>query len=435
MRFTAAVLTCFLSFAAFADAIEDVRQTELAFAKAFADRDKAKFFSFVSDDATFLSPIGTSRGKQEVIAAWSRYFEGPQAPFAWAPDRVSISTDGTLGLSTGPVFMPDGAHGGSFISTWRKQSDGTWKVIFDSSGPGPATFAADGIAVEEGDITTPDGVKLHYRKAGRGQAIIVPLDYMLFDAMKQYADIATVITYDQRNRGRSGRSSDPHTWTLEQEVRDMETVREHFKLPKFTPVGFSYLGKMVMMYAAAHPDRVRRVIQLGPAGNPNVRSAPDQDMGIPAAEGARWQELQKSGAAEKTPREFCIAQWNALGYMLIANPKNIARVNGDAMCAHENEWPSRLMPVLTKLMSTDRVLAPAEVAKITVPVLTIHGTKDRNAPYENGRAWAAQLPDARLVTIDGAAHAMWIDDPVTTFAAIRAFLRGEWPLGSEKVGR
>jgi pimeloyl-ACP methyl ester carboxylesterase len=43
------------------------------------------------------------------------------------------------------------------------------------------------------------------------------------------------------------------------------------------------------------------------------------------------------------------------------------------------------------------------------------------------------LPNARLVTVEGGAHQSWADDPVTVFAAVRAFLRGDWPLGSEKV--
>ncbi len=66
---------------------------------------------------------------------------------------------------------------------------------------------------------------------------------------------------------------------------------------------------------------------------------------------------------------------------------------------------------------------------IKVPVLTIHGDKDRNAPYAGGVEWAKTLPDARLVTVKGAAHAAWLDDPVTVFASIRHFVRGEWPIG------
>jgi hypothetical protein len=33
------------------------------------------------------------------------------------------------------------------------------------------------------------------------------------------------------------------------------------------------------------------------------------------------------------------------------------------------------------------------------------------------------------VTIDDGAHAVWLDDPITVFGAIRHFLRGDWPLG------
>src|SRR5687767_15484014 len=118
MRAAALLLVFAMTAPAFADAVEEVRQTELAFAKAFADRDKAKFFSFVLDDATFLSGGRTLQGKQQVVAGWSPFFDGPQAPFAWAPDRVSVSTDGKLALSSGPVFDPDGNHAGSFMSTW-----------------------------------------------------------------------------------------------------------------------------------------------------------------------------------------------------------------------------------------------------------------------------------------------------------------------------
>ena len=77
------------------------------------------------------------------------------------------------------------------------------------------------------------------------------------------------------------------------------------------------------------------------------------------------------------------------------------------------------------------VLSEEQLKRITMPVLTIHGTLDRNAPYDGGRQWAAELPDARILTVEGAAHAAWLDDPVTVFGAIRHFLRGEWPLGSE----
>ncbi|HYO76899.1 MAG TPA: alpha/beta fold hydrolase [Thermoanaerobaculia bacterium] len=437
MRIAALLLTLFAATAAVADAVEDVRQAELAFAKAFADRDKAKFFSFVTDDATFLSPVSTLRGKEAVVAGWTRYFARPQAPFAWAPDRVSVSADGTMGLSSGPVFLPDGTHAGSFVSTWRKQADGSWKIIFDSSGPGPAVMQEHVQTVEEGVVTTPDGVKLRYRKIGSAPvALVVPLDYVFFDSFRQFADLATVITYDPRNRGRSDRAANQATWTVQQDVEDLETLRKHFKLERIIPVGFSYLGKMVMLYAAAHPDRVQGVIQLGPAANqPSPPAAPQADFGAPKELIERVERMRAEGAAEKTPREFCNAFWEMFRYYMVGDPKNAARYSVEMACAHQNEWGVNLFPVLGSVMASlnRTVLEPAELSKIGARVLTIHGTADRNAPYAAGRAWSESLPNARLLTLPAAAHAMWLDDPVTTYSAIRAFLRGEWPLDTEQV--
>ena len=70
------------------DRSEEVRATEVAFAKAFADRDAKKFFAYIADDAQFLGKRNTMRGKQEVIASWSEFFKPPVAPFRWEPERV-----------------------------------------------------------------------------------------------------------------------------------------------------------------------------------------------------------------------------------------------------------------------------------------------------------------------------------------------------------
>jgi pimeloyl-ACP methyl ester carboxylesterase len=68
-------------------------------------------------------------------------------------------------------------------------------------------------------------------------------------------------------------------------------------------------------------------------------------------------------------------------------------------------------------------LTPADVEALRHPVLTIHGTKDRNAPYGAGREWARNLPNARLLTAEGAAHQVWVDRP-EVLAQIREFLEG-----------
>ncbi|MEW5983673.1 MAG: nuclear transport factor 2 family protein [Acidobacteriota bacterium] len=113
----------------------EVWAAETAFAKTMADRDHTAFASFVSEEGVFMSEIATFRGRAQVAAGWKRFFEGPTAPFSWAPERVEVLDSGTLALSTGPVFDPQGQRVGTFISTWRREADGRWRVVFDKGCP------------------------------------------------------------------------------------------------------------------------------------------------------------------------------------------------------------------------------------------------------------------------------------------------------------
>ena len=82
MRRNLCLLLLVLALPAFAaDRAEEVRATEIAFAKAFADRDAKKFFLYLADDAQFLGRRNTMHGKQEVIAGWSEFFKPAVAPF------------------------------------------------------------------------------------------------------------------------------------------------------------------------------------------------------------------------------------------------------------------------------------------------------------------------------------------------------------------
>ena len=134
------LLVLVLALPAFAeDRTEEVRATEIAFAKAFADRDAKKFFSHLADDAQFLGRRGIMHGKQEVVATWSEFFKPAVAPFRWQPERVVTNAAGDLGFSSGPVFDETGPQIGTFTSTWIRQPDGSWKILFDGGSPCPTT--------------------------------------------------------------------------------------------------------------------------------------------------------------------------------------------------------------------------------------------------------------------------------------------------------
>jgi len=112
-----------------------VRETEAAFAKTMADRDHTAFMSFVADEAVFFGGKSVLRGKAAVAAGWKPLFEAPGAPFSWAPDRVEVLDSGKLALSTGPIRDEKGRDIGSFMSTWRRDGRGKWKIVFDKGCP------------------------------------------------------------------------------------------------------------------------------------------------------------------------------------------------------------------------------------------------------------------------------------------------------------
>jgi ketosteroid isomerase-like protein len=137
IRLVLALTACAPSLAA-AESLEalaaKVRAREAAFAKAMADRDHAAFATFVSEEAVFAGRT-VLRGREAVASGWKAYFEGAKAPFSWAPDRVEVLSSGTLAISTGPVFDPEGKRSGTFTSTWRLEKDGEWRVVLDSGCP------------------------------------------------------------------------------------------------------------------------------------------------------------------------------------------------------------------------------------------------------------------------------------------------------------
>ena len=108
-----------------------VADTERAFAKTMADRDAAAFARFIAEEAVFFNAKGPVRGKAAVVADWQRFFVGPKPPFAWAPQDVEVLPSGTLALTSGPVYAPDGKVVASFTSVWRLAAPGVWRIVFD----------------------------------------------------------------------------------------------------------------------------------------------------------------------------------------------------------------------------------------------------------------------------------------------------------------
>jgi pimeloyl-ACP methyl ester carboxylesterase len=295
--------------------------------------------------------------------------------------------------------------------------------------------------VEQGYVTTDDGVRLFYQKAGRGvRTAIIPGRLFVFDDLKPLEDQYTIISYDMRNRGRSDTVSDGSKISIHEDVRDLEQVRQHFRVKKASLIGYSYLGMMVMLYAVEHPRYVERIVQLGPV--PLIfpteyrahLTATRENTGADPAAVERLKRLKEQGVDKTNPKEFCEATWAVNRYDVVGNPANVGKL-GKGPCEMPNEWPSNLgrhfQYHFTSVQSLNNSWEKA--AKITQPVLTIHGTKDRNAPYGGGREWALKLPNARLLTIRDGAHRSFAEYPEIVLPAIKVFFGGQWPKGTERV--
>jgi len=69
----------------------------------------------------------------------------------------------------------------------------------------------------------------------------------------------------------------------------------------------------------------------------------------------------------------------------------------------------------------DGITVEQRLADIRVPTLIIHGSRDVITPIESSRRLAAEIPDNRLVVIEGAGHVPTITRPAAVAAAIDDF--------------
>jgi len=294
-------------------------------------------------------------------------------------------------------------------------------------------------APDTGWVAGPDGVRLYYEKLGSGpRTIIVPGRLFLARDLAPLGERHTLILYDMRNRGRSSRVEDGRLLTIQKDVEDLEAVRRHFRVERFVPVGYSYLGFMVVLYAMDHPNRVERLVQLAPVPRKFDTEYPasllhhDSVPPVDSATAARVDSLKHTGWAREHPGEFC-REALVLKVRLVGDPARASRLMDP--CAMANEWPVNLERHFEHhFAAVQRLEVPAEsVRRVRAPVLTIHGTWDRNAPYAAGREWALTLPNARLITVERAAHQLSADAPEIVLPAIEVFLSGRWPERAEKI--
>jgi pimeloyl-ACP methyl ester carboxylesterase len=290
----------------------------------------------------------------------------------------------------------------------------------------------------EAHVAANDGVRLFYEKVGDGSRVLVVLNgYYLIDDFKYLADDRTVVFLDLRNRGRSDYITDASRLTrgIHQDVDDLEAVRQHLGVSSIDLLAHSYAGIVAFLYLLKYPAGVNRIVAIGPM-------PPDLSKQYPPQLHNRDETLKNfflsAGELEKErgslgPQEFCRRFWSILTTIYVADPAHVAKIRWDR-CDLETElngmkyWMRHLIPSIQALAVT-----ATDFRDTPHPVLIVHGRKDRSSPYGGGRDWAAMIPHARLLTVEGAAHVPWIEFPEEVLEPIRTFLDGRFPDLAEDI--
>lgn len=300
----------------------------------------------------------------------------------------------------------------------------------------------------EGYLVTPDGVRLFYKVVGSGTDTLVAvhggpgnsLNSILPD-LEPLAGKRRVIYYDQRGNGRSDLIKDRERLSISKHIADLEAVRRHFKLDKMTLLGNSWGGLLVAAYAAAHPDKVQRMILHSPAPPTKAFLIEDgEEIQSRVAQRFTADQKKRFGVVSNPqtwvkaddPRAVCREFFQLLFPLYVSKPESAGRLKGD-VCSGPEEAVRTQQLVNMQIWSSlgDYNLLPS-LGVVKAPVLVIHGAADP-IPVEASEAWAGAMPNALLLVIKDAGHIPQIEQPEIFFKAIESFLKGEAVPAAKKV--
>lgn len=311
------------------------------------------------------------------------------------------------------------------------------------SAPSPAPLERAAPPAQEGYVDAGGGVRLFYRMVGTGRDTVVVIhggpgfnmEYFAAD-LAPLAEKHTLLFYDQRGTGRSTLVSDSSALDAQRFADDLEALRAHFRLERLTMLGHSWGAGVTALYASRYPERVARLLVV--SGIPMQRKDLVQAFqalaaGRDSTTRRRMQEAREAWLADPGDAAACRAYYMFWFVPFFGDSAAAGRSRGD-FCAGTPE------ALRNKVNSVDRFTFASlgdwdwrpSLRAVTAPTLVIHGTEDP-LPLEGAREWAAVLPNARLLLLEGIGHFPYLETPERFFGAVDEFLRGGWPEGARAV--
>jgi pimeloyl-ACP methyl ester carboxylesterase len=166
-------------------------------------------------------------------------------------------------------------------------------------------------------------------------------------------------------------------------------------------IGHSNGGRIGIVMAASHPERVGRMVLTGSAGIRPRRTLRDA---------ARIRTYKVLRAVERSA---------AVPSGLRRGAKRRADQRGSA---DYRAASGTMRGTLVRIVNEDlRSLLP----QLRIPVLLIWGEQDTEIPVEDGRIMERLIPDAGLVVFEGAGHYAYLEQPDRFCRIVDVFLRDD----------
>ena len=229
------------------------------------------------------------------------------------------------------------------------------------------------------------------------------------------ADKLQLVYFDHRGQGRSARGP-RETYTLDNNVEDMEALRQHLGLGKIVVLGASYGGMVALTYATRYPENVSHLIAIVTTSTHRFLDRAKQIM---AERGTEEQKVvaEKLWAGSFETEEELRHYFEVMGpmYSKKYDPEKAkdARARGIVSADAINEGFSGFLRTYDV---TD------QLHKITAPTLVIAGRHDWICPPEFSELIASKIPNADLRIFEESGHSVQGDEHDDYIDVIRGFL-------------
>ncbi len=268
-----------------------------------------------------------------------------------------------------------------------------------------------------------DGLVVHYRDEGPRDAPVIVLVHGFGASLHAWEPWVRrlpdfrVISLDLPGHGLT-QAPAGYRATTDGFADLIDTVTRRLDVTRYVVAGNSMGGAAAWNLAMRHPERLRGLVLVDAAGWPG----PGRQRGRPAFAGFLATPVG-SVVANSIDLKMILRRGLAMAYddpamvtpALLDRYAELARAPGHR----------RILPAIES--RPGRPVTPASFAALRTPTLVMHGEADRLIPVADGRAFAAAIPGARLVTYPGAGHLPMETLPDRTIADLRPFLAGLAP--------